>query len=78
MHEPTFMAYELRLLWRTDLPPFMPYEPFLLGVGVVFNFLVPKVSYPPLSFLVILLAVEAHKRLSFFWRFFVKQGPAAA
>ena len=38
VHEPTFMAYELRLLWRTN-PPFMPYEPFLLGVGVVFNLL---------------------------------------
>ena len=24
------MAYELRLLWHTT-PPFMPYEPFLLG-----------------------------------------------
>ena len=34
-----------RLLWHTNsdfygirTPPFMPYEPFLLGVGVVFNF----------------------------------------
>ena len=36
VHGPTFMAYELRLLWRTN-PDFMPYEPFLLGVGVVFN-----------------------------------------
>ena len=33
------MAYELRLLWHTNPPPFMPYEPFLLGVGVVFNLL---------------------------------------
>ena len=32
VHGPTFMAYELRLLWHTN-PPFMPYEPFLLGVG---------------------------------------------
>ena len=38
MHEPT--------LWHTDsdfyaiqTPTFMPYEPFLLGVGVVFNIL---------------------------------------
>ena len=23
-----------------DPPPFMPYEPFLLGVGVVFNLLI--------------------------------------
>ena len=35
-----------RLLWRTNsdfygirTPPFMAYEPFLLGVGVVFNLL---------------------------------------
>ena len=35
-----------RLLWRTNsdfygirTPPFMPYEPFLLGVGVAFNLL---------------------------------------
>ena len=36
-----------RLLWHTNSdfyairtpPPFMPYEPFLLGVGVVFNLL---------------------------------------
>ena len=35
-----------RLLWHTNsdfygvrTPPFMPYEPFLLGVGVVFNWL---------------------------------------
>ena len=26
-------------IWHTDPPPFMPYEPFLLGVGVVFNLL---------------------------------------
>ena len=40
VHKPTFMAYELRLLWHTNPPPFMPYEPFfLLGVGVVFNLL---------------------------------------
>ena len=38
VHEPTFMAYELRLLWHTN-PPFMPYEPFLLGVRVVSNLL---------------------------------------
>ena len=35
MDEPTFMAYELRLLWQTN----PPYEPFLLGVGVVFDLL---------------------------------------
>ena len=33
MHEPTFMAYELRLFMGIRTPPFMPYEPFLLGVG---------------------------------------------
>ena len=40
------MAYELRLLWHTNsdfygirTPTFMPYEPFLLGVGAVFNLL---------------------------------------
>ena len=38
---PTFMAYELRLLWHMhsnfygiQTPTFMPYEPFLLGVGL--------------------------------------------
>ena len=40
MNGPTFMAYELRLLWHTNPPPFMPFEPFLLGVGVVFNLLI--------------------------------------
>ena len=26
-------------IWHTNPPPFMPYEPFLLGLGVVFNLL---------------------------------------
>ena len=34
----TFMACETRLLWHTN-PEFMPYEPILLGVRVVFNVL---------------------------------------
>ena len=38
VYEPTFMAYELRFLFHTN-PDFMPHEPFLLGVGVVFNML---------------------------------------
>ena len=40
------MVHKLRLLWHTNsdfygiqTPTFMPYEPFLLGVGVVFNLL---------------------------------------
>ena len=39
-----------RLLWHTNsdfygirTPPFMPYEPFLLGVGVVFNLLIFRI-----------------------------------
>ena len=36
VHEPTFMAYELRLLVNYGI---RTYEPFLLGVGVVFNML---------------------------------------
>ena len=48
------MAYELRLLWHTNPPPFMPYEPFLLGVGVVFNLLI--------------WVLEKHLFYSVFWR----------
>ena len=33
------MAYKLRPLWHTNPPFFMPYDPLLLGVGVVFNLL---------------------------------------
>ena len=32
-------AYELRLLWRTN-PDFYAFQPFLLGVGVVFHLLI--------------------------------------
>ena len=37
VHEPTFMAFELQLLWHTNPNFDMPCEPFLLGVGVVFS-----------------------------------------
>ena len=41
----TFVAYEPRLLWHKALT-FMPYEPILLGGGVVFNI----VSRVPICF----------------------------
>ena len=36
------MAYELRQFYGLRTSPLMPYEPFLLGVGVVFNLLKPN------------------------------------
>ena len=40
VYEPTFMAYKLPLLRHTvRTPTSMPYEPFSLGVGVVFGLL---------------------------------------
>ena len=56
-------------------PPFMPYEPFLLGVGVVFNLLIFAYSWKlPAYSGAFLLTVDNFSFFTYSWSFLVYSG----